>query len=130
MFDGSLMFWMVWMVVHGKFEGLSFNDQMAKTMSHFRGFLYTERHQTNTSPKPRKKNLNLHRTNPLFFQEIFIGTGGGRTFASSSRLEHFWCPEIDVVTLHDYDATTWEEMYQGILASHGFPFFFMCNDLV
>lgn len=49
--------------------------------------------------------------------EILIGTGGGRTFASSSRLEHFYCPDIDVVTLHDYDSTSWTQMYGGILAA-------------
>lgn len=41
---------------------------------------------------------------------IYIGTGGGRTFSESTLIEHFNCSEIDVVTLHDYDACTWLEM--------------------
>eukprot|EP00438_Fugacium_kawagutii_P021253 Skav207774 [mRNA] locus=scaffold2087:211277:213029:- [translate_table: standard] len=44
---------------------------------------------------------------PLMDPEIFIGTGGGRTFAESMLLEHFQCPEIDVVNLHDYEEVTW-----------------------
>lgn len=41
---------------------------------------------------------------------IYVGTGGGRTFAESLLKEHFNCSDIDVVTVHDYDACTWLEM--------------------
>lgn len=50
----------------------------------------------------------------LLHSEILIGTGGGRAFADSSRPEFFNCTNIDVVTLHDYNAPNWTDMYNSI----------------
>ena len=47
-------------------------------------------------------------------EEIYIGTGGGRTFAESILLEHFQCPEIDVINLHDYEELTWTGMHDNL----------------
>eukprot|EP00438_Fugacium_kawagutii_P005960 Skav206625 [mRNA] locus=scaffold2321:35473:40279:- [translate_table: standard] len=57
-------------------------------------------------PAPRDR-----QTQP---KAILIGTGGGRTFEESTLLEHFQCEEIDVITLHDYEASSWEAVWNGL----------------
>jgi len=50
----------------------------------------------------------------LIDSEIYVGTGGGRTFAESMLRANFECPEIDVINLHDYDETTWDGMHNNL----------------
>lgn len=60
------------------------------------------------------KDINISLGMIRRVQEILIGTGGGRAFADSSRPEFFNCTNIDVVTLHDYNAPNWTDMYNSI----------------
>lgn len=68
-------------------------------------------------PQPWATNWHCARAKkmrPLMDPEIYIGTGGGRTFAESILLEHFQCPEIDVINLHDYEELTWTGMHDNL----------------
>lgn len=68
-------------------------------------------------PLPWPNNWHCDRAKvmrPLMDPAIFIGTGGGRTFKESTLIEHFSCSDIDVVTLHDYDASSWLEIYDNL----------------